>query len=395
LSAAKPPAKPGVDKASPVATTPLTPMPPPSDAMAPLGTAWEWLSEVRGSYEAILTEMDFRLEEGYLKSLTSLRLKVQDARHPQDLLELGPQVQSQVRRFAQLLLGERSEAASFVVEVVRQLAAVEAHLRATATHSVGMHRAGQQLTTTLSAGIEDLGETVLSSVDLDQVKVLVAERLQRFRLMVDGFHKEERGLLLAMSHELEQLRENVRQIKGQVTQLEEEKQTLAGQLRQDPLTGAANRLAIEERLRHEISRLGRYGRPFSVLLFDLDRFKRINDTYGHGVGDRCLKEVVAQVKARVRSSDMVGRYGGEEFVVILPETQATAARVMADKLRQAIEETEFAVAGERLLLTISIGVAPAWENDSDAQTILDRADLAMYRAKEAGRNQVVLATSPA
>jgi diguanylate cyclase len=373
-----------------VATAPL---PPAEDQVCPPWpqAAQDWLAHVRGSYEAILAEMDFRLEEDYLNALTSLRLKVQDASAPQDLVDLGPLVRGQVRRFAQLLLGERSEAATFVVEVVRQLAAVEAHLRATVGHSLEMHQAGQNLSQSLDSGITDLGQRVQGLADLEQVKSLVIQRLGSFRSMVEGFHLEERQHLKAMSLELEQLRARVRQIKGQVAKLEEEKQTLAGQLRLDPLTGAANRLAIEERLRQEIARFKRYGRPFSLLLFDLDRFKRINDTYGHGVGDKCLKEVVMLVQARVRASDLLGRFGGEEFVVILPETMATPARVLADKLRQAVEDTQFTVGGQRLPLTISVGVTTALASDTQAREILDRADLAMYRAKEAGRNQVVLA----
>jgi len=157
--------------------------------------------------------------------------------------------------------------------------------------------------------------------------------------------------------------------------------------RTDPLTGLARRHIFDDRLRQETARSARTGRPFAVAMADIDHFKRINDRYGHRVGDRVLHGVAVLLAASCRSLDLVARYGGEEFVLLLPETDATSARVVADKLRKAVEDAAFDLNGTPLRVTISIGVAGTGETTL-AGDIVSAADAALYAAKRAGRNQV-------
>jgi diguanylate cyclase len=155
----------------------------------------------------------------------------------------------------------------------------------------------------------------------------------------------------------------------------------------DALTGLANRRAAQEVLGREVARAGRYDRDLAVLMLDLDRFKELNDTYGHPVGDRLLVALSERLRAYVRASDLVARWGGEEFVVVAPETAMPFSLQLGEQLRGQIEKDPF-LGGHRI--TVSVGVA-AFRAGDDVDALVERADAALYQAKESGRNRVVIA----
>jgi len=156
----------------------------------------------------------------------------------------------------------------------------------------------------------------------------------------------------------------------------------------DTLTGLANRSSFEEKMMDEFERIERYGsQPFSLIFFDIDHFKKVNDTYGHLVGDHVLTSISTQCKTMLRTNDMLARWGGEEFVAILPMVDIEGAQLVAEKLRQHIEGYIFEQVGH---LSCSFGVSQYQTGDT-ATALLHRADSAMYEAKQSGRNRVVLA----
>ena len=164
----------------------------------------------------------------------------------------------------------------------------------------------------------------------------------------------------------------------------------------DGLTGISNRRQFDETLLREWRRLGRQGRPLSMLLCDVDYFKQFNDGYGHQVGDECLKAVARTLKDTLRRpADLVARYGGEEFAVILPDTEITGALQVAEAMRSAVEGLSITHSYSKggNVVTISIGVASTTPSrtGSDSSALLKRADDALYRAKQAGRNRIAAA----
>ena len=160
----------------------------------------------------------------------------------------------------------------------------------------------------------------------------------------------------------------------------------------DDLTGIHNRRFTEQRLREELARSQRHDRRCACILLDIDHFKATNDSFGHAAGDAVLRGLAAAVRGALRESDLVGRWGGEEFLAVLPETDLEGAVAMAERLRLAVEAMRVELEGRPLTATVSLGVAdapPGYDPEArDADRLVARADEALYRAKEAGRNRV-------
>ena len=161
-------------------------------------------------------------------------------------------------------------------------------------------------------------------------------------------------------------------------------------VRIDGLTQLANRTYFDEKLNEMIAVRKRHGDPFSLMMIDLDDFKSINDSYGHPAGDRVLKGVALKIKATLRGSDFLARFGGDEYAIILIKTDAKAATEVAWKLCEEVRSSRFLLDAATLSMTLSIGVAEACGDDND-ETLLKRADTALYKAKAAGRNGVSVA----
>ena len=170
----------------------------------------------------------------------------------------------------------------------------------------------------------------------------------------------------------------------------------------DPLTGVYNRRFMEQRFAEEISKARRYCFQLSILLFDLDHFKRVNDEHGHQAGDRMLIEICNLVNDQLRDSDILSRYGGEEFLVIAPNTGPAEAALLAERLRTRIEanvflkdQQELTAQGQPITTTISVGIASFNDDNDNQETLIANADRNLYQAKHEGRNRVIGPQDPA
>jgi diguanylate cyclase (GGDEF)-like protein len=196
----------------------------------------------------------------------------------------------------------------------------------------------------------------------------------------DAYHR------LYTAHEFEVRHNEIlsKEVALRTAELREAHQAIAKLATTDRLTGLANRLGLEEAFSRELARAERYDNPMAIILTDVDKFKSVNDTYGHQVGDIVLQEISAILVHDARNTDIVGRWGGEEFLILCPETDAEAAAILAERMRASIAAHGFSVVGSR---TSSFGVATFRSGDTEA-AIVKRADDALYRAKEGGRNRV-------
>ncbi|SFM86083.1 GGDEF domain-containing protein [Thermodesulforhabdus norvegica] len=203
-------------------------------------------------------------------------------------------------------------------------------------------------------------------IKVEVLQLLVLAVVLVWFSLVGGYISEMRSRLYRMHKNLQQAYQKIEEL-----------------ALHDELTGIYNRRAILGYLKEEIERASRYDIPLSVSLADIDHFKSINDTYGHLVGDKILRELAAHIKGCIRSTDRVGRYGGEEFLIILPHTPISRALSCMERCRSDIEGSLF----EGLRITVSFGIA-ALRPEDDLDSLLSRADKALYEAKNRGRNRV-------
>ncbi len=192
----------------------------------------------------------------------------------------------------------------------------------------------------------------------------------------------------------------VEQVRGELERTRSQLDTMQSQLQKaeqlavsDPLTGLPNRRALESVLAREVSRARRHKVPLSVALLDIDFFKRINDEHGHAVGDKALLHFAKLVRKRIRDVDIVSRYGGEEFLLLMPDTPLIGAEYGVNRLLAAMQATPLQLPQGPLTVGFSAGVAQ-WEQEETADAMIARADAAMYAAKAAGRGRVAVASSP-
>jgi diguanylate cyclase len=260
----------------------------------------------------------------------------------------------------------------------------------------GLAEAKNTLKDMVSIFIERLGE-ISDSTTLYHDKIGVyAERIEQskdigsLKSVLDGLMIDIRTMqrdALRSRDDVTAARRQAEAAETRIRALETELGEISEKVREDALTGSLNRRGLDEALAREAARAERYGNALCVAVIDLDNFKRLNDTHGHHAGDEALVHLVRVVKALLRPSDSIGRFGGEEFVLLLPETALDAGRLAIERLQRELTKQFFLANNEKLLITFSAGVAQFRPGESEADMVR-RADQAMYRAKQAGKNRV-------
>jgi diguanylate cyclase len=242
----------------------------------------------------------------------------------------------------------------------------------------------------MQAEMHGLHQEVESSPDLVSLKVKVQVRLDNVAEQLLEFRRREEHRHAEDEERTQELRKEVLQLKGRTDELIEVCADQESRLMIDSLTGAHSRYAYERRLAEEFQRWQRHSQPLAFSMWDIDFFKRVNDTCGHEAGDKLLHAVADLMDRHKRTEDFLARVGGEEFVLLLPMTSLDAATVVTDKLRRAIEKAAFRHHGEPVQVTISCGLTEFRSGDTPT-SVYERADRALYQAKEQGRNRCVAA----
>ncbi|UVL67026.1 GGDEF domain-containing protein [Pseudomonas sp. B21-031] len=276
---------------------------------------------------------------------------------------------------------------TYLQQLNERLEGFQSHLHEASAGHADNSTAAEALDTQLRQQVDGLQSSVKGAADVDSLKHILDNRLEGLLVTMDE-HKHERDRReQELAGRLQGLSERVANMEhealGYREHLEEQRQKAL----LDPLTGLPNRAAWSEHLEREMLDWHENGGHLAMAILDLDHFKRINDNYGHLAGDKVLKIVADQLRKRLRGRDFIARFGGEEFVLLFPQTSPTAAAQMAELLRATIEACPFHFKGERVVITASIGLG-AFRSGERGDQVLKRADTALYRAKDLGRNRV-------
>ena len=248
----------------------------------------------------------------------------------------------------------------------------------------------RQLRDSMQAQVSAMQQSVASAVELDQLKREVSQRLDQIVAAMDRHASGEELRESSLTEQLDALVKRVKSMEAASVDMEQRIEEQRQKALLDVLTQLPNREAYQLRLEQEFDRWQRYRRPLTMVVCDVDHFKRINDNYGHLAGDKVLRIIAKTLKTRLRKTDFIARYGGEEFVVLMPETREEVALKVAEGVREAIANCPFHFKEQPVKITTSFGISEFGEGDK-AEAVFARADKALYGAKAQGRNCCILA----
>ncbi len=350
------------------------------------GVSEETFQRLKKEVGIALEEVRGILGEDFRASVHLAAQHIERSRDLDGLLAQKPYVLSLIGGYVQRTQKEKDQVTTFLREVGERLADMEKDMAATNAASREVHLDDSRFTENLESQIRTFHENVSRSNNFENLKSFVATQLTKISSVLHDRREEYVHRIEKAERESENLKKNFKNLIGKVI---DKNKMLMEEIQRDPLTEIYNRRTYEVTLASELERFQRYRKPFTLIFFDVDHFKLVNDRYGHEAGDRVLKAISRRVRDVLRKPDVFARYGGEEFVVILPETGLDNGLTVAMKIREVVEETVFEYEGERVPVTISLGVTEAQPADQETTAITTRADKLLYRAKEEGRNRVI------
>lgn len=276
---------------------------------------------------------------------------------------------------------------TYLQQLNERLESFQSHLHEASTGHADNSSAARELDSQLREQVDGLQSSVQGAADVDSLKHILEGRLEGLLVTMDDHQHERDRREQELAGRLQGLAERVASMEQEALGYREHLEEQRQKAMIDPLTGLPNRAAWSERVEQEVLDWHENGGHLAMAILDLDHFKRINDGYGHLAGDKVLKIVADQLRKRMRGRDFIARFGGEEFVLLLPQTSPPTAVQVAEALRAAIEACPFHFKGERVVITTSIGLS-AFRPGERGDQVLKRADEALYRAKDKGRNRV-------
>jgi diguanylate cyclase len=278
---------------------------------------------------------------------------------------------------------------AYLQHLNERLESFQSNLQAASAGHADSRSAAEAMDTQIREQVDGLQTRMHEAADLEGLKHVLENHLEGLLGTMDQHRRQRDEREQEVAARLHSLAERVAHMEQEALGFREHLEEQRQKALIDPLTGLPNRAAWSERLDHEISQWQQHGNTLMLAMLDLDHFKRINDSYGHLAGDKVLKIIATVLRKRLRGTDFIARFGGEEFVLLLPSTVPAAGMKLLEHLRASIEACPFHFKGERVTITISMGLT-AFKPDEHSDLALKRADQALYRAKNAGRNRVEL-----
>lgn len=285
-----------------------------------------------------------------------------------------------------VLQDEKKELQGFIKKITDQLAEIDQYVRQSRQERLDTAKESSKLKDSVDTNVVAIQESVTVADDFTQLKDDVQGHLSEIRKRVEEHQLAETEREEISKQGYAHIISELARTQKETLMLKEQLQESQQKMLRDPLTGLPNRLAYEERIALEVNRSNRSKVPFCLAMWDIDHFKTVNDTYGHDAGDRVLKLLSKIIIKRVRKVDMFARIGGEEFVLLMPDTAIDDALNLNNQLRTSLENSGFHYKGSPCPITSSVGIAVFEEYDTPEQ-ILHKADKALYQSKREGRNR--------
>lgn len=354
---------------------------------APAPVAVPVTTESAAAREVLLAVLErLQPDEAMLAQLGALRTRIATANEPTVLVQQAEALAVAINRHIRRLGEQKDAAETLLNHVTEQLLELTRYLSKEDVEQREGSGSRKQLDQHLIREINALGTQMQQASDLQTLQAEVESRIGAISTHMKAFREREEARERDWQARAEQMNKRIRELESAAQTMEASLSQKQQQASTDPLTGIANRMIYEQHIELICQRVRDEAAESCLLMLDIDHFKQINDRFGHAAGDRALRIVADQLKARLRADDLLARYGGEEFVVVLSGSNGDAGLRVADTLRTCIETLSFRGQQQPVSITLSCGVTQV-RPDDDPQRAFERADRALYQAKHSGRNR--------
>ncbi|MDT8371629.1 MAG: diguanylate cyclase [Gammaproteobacteria bacterium] len=329
------------------------------------------------------------LPEELSKQATKIRHQIEHGVSDLELPAVITTIADIVSSLGSQVITEKLEYETFLKTLTERLNELDQHIRQTSDQDIKAFEQRTQISKHVENEVQGLRNHVEDAGDLNQLKTTINQRLDILNDHFEKYRHADEQRLEQSQLQITQLTQRIKAIEQESDELRQLAALSREQALKDALTGIWNRQALDEVMEKEYARWLRYQSPLSIIIWDIDYFKKVNDNYGHAAGDKVLKTIAQIFKKATRDADFIARFGGEEFMGIFPETRLEEALSLANKIREKVANSKFHYDNKPVPITASAGLAMFRPNDS-IDDVFKRADQALYRAKESGRNRCLV-----
>lgn len=329
------------------------------------------------------------LPEQLSKQATKIRHQIEHGVSDTELPSVITMIADIVSSLGSQVITEKLEYEIFLKTLTERLNELDQHIRQTSDDDIKAFEYRTQISKHVESEVQGLREHVEDAGDLNQLKTSINQRLDTLNDHFAKYRQSDQLRLEQSQLQITQLTQRIKTIEQESNELRQSAALSRDLALKDALTGIWNRQALDEVMEKEYTRWLRYQNPLSIVIWDVDYFKKVNDSYGHAAGDKVLKTIAQIFKQATRDADFIARFGGEEFMGIFPETRLEEALSLANKIREKVANSKFHYENKPVAITASAGLATFRPNDS-IDDVFKRADKALYQAKDAGRNRCLV-----
>jgi len=322
------------------------------------------------------------------KMATKIRHDIEEGVADEQLPTVINNIAEIVSSLGSQAVSEKLEYQAFLEALTSKLQSLDEHIRETSSSDLEAFKERHAISQAMEDEVQGIRGHVEKADNLEQLKSTVNERLDSLNHHFERSQESDRTRFEQSQEQIRELNKRLKNMEDESVLLRESAVKSRELALKDALTGIWNRQAFDEDIEKEFVRWQRYQKPLSLIVWDIDFFKRVNDSYGHAAGDKVLKTIARLFKQETRDADFIARFGGEEFVGIFPETRLEDALSLANKIREKVQNSKFHYEHKPVPITASAGLATFLPNDT-VETVFKRADAALYRAKEGGRNRCI------